>query len=86
MKDVFEKGKSLENDGAYEDAINAYAEVDSAQSDYAEALARIGNCYMQLQNIVSAENYYQKSLTIEPQGICRICGSWFIGSSIKQIG
>ena len=68
MEDVFEKGKSLENGGAYEDAINAYAEVDSAQSDYAEALARIGNCYMQLQNIVSAENYYQKSLTIEPQG------------------
>ena len=68
MDDVFEKGKSLENDGAYEEAINAYAEVDSAQSDYAEALARIGNCYMQLQNIVSAENYYQKSLGIEPQG------------------
>jgi len=68
MEDVFEKGKSLENGGAYEDAINAYAEVDSAQSDYAEALARIGNCYMQLQNIVSAENYYQKSLSIEPQG------------------
>jgi len=68
MEDVFEKGKSLENGGAYEDAINAYAEVDSAQSDYTEALARIGNCYMKLQNIVSAENYYQKSLTIEPQG------------------
>ena len=68
MDDVFEKGKSLENDGAYKEAINAYAEVDSAQSDYAEALARIGNCYMQLQNIVNAENYYQKSLSIEPQG------------------
>ena len=68
MEDVFEKGKSLENGGAYEDAINAYAEVDSAQSDYAEALARIGNCYMQLQNISSAENYYQKSLKVEPQG------------------
>ncbi len=68
MENVFEKGKSLENSGAYKDAINAYAEVDSSQSEYAEALARIGNCYMQLQNIVSAENYYQKSLTIEPQG------------------
>ena len=68
MKDLLAKGKSSENGGAYEEAINAYAEVDSDQSDYAEALARIGNCYMQLQNIVNAETYYQKSLSIEPQG------------------
>ena len=68
MEDLFEKGKSLEKGGLYEEAINAYVQVDSAQPDYAEALARIGNCYMQLQNIVSAENYFQKSLIIEPEG------------------
>ena len=68
MKDVLAEGKSLEDDGAYEEAIKTYAEVGSDHADYAKALARMGNCYMQLQNISSAENYYQKSLKVEPQG------------------
>jgi tetratricopeptide (TPR) repeat protein len=68
MKDVLAEGKSLEDDGAYEEAIKTYAEAGSDHADYAEALARIGNCYMQLQKISSAENYYQKSLKVEPQG------------------
>jgi len=68
MKGVLAEGKSLEDDGAYEEAIKTYAEAGSDHADYAEALARTGNCYMQLQNISSAENYYQKSLKVEPQG------------------
>jgi len=68
MKDVLAEGRSLEADGAYEEAIKTYAEAGSDHADYAEALARTGNCYMQLQNISRAENYYQKSLKVEPQG------------------
>ncbi len=84
MEDVFEKGKSLENGGAYEDAINAYAEVDTAQPVYAEALARIGNCYMQLQHIENAENYYQKSLTIEPQGYVASVGLGLLEAQLNK--
>jgi len=85
MVDVFEKGKSLEKGGVYEDAINAYAEVDTDQSYYAEALARIGNCYMQLQNIVSAQNYYQKSLAIEPQGYVASVGLGFLDIQLNKL-
>ena len=85
MKDLLTKGKSSENVGAYEDAINAYAEVDSTQPDYAEALARIGNCYMNLQNIVSAENYYQKSLGIDPQGYVASVGLGLLEVQLNKL-
>mgnify|MGYP006414278653 FL=1 len=68
MKDILEEGESLEIDGAYEDAIKTYTEAGIGNPDYAEILARIGNCYMKLQNIESAEKYYQKSLKVDTKG------------------
>jgi tetratricopeptide (TPR) repeat protein len=85
MKDLLTKGKSSENVGAYEGAIKAYAEVGSTQPDYAEALARIGNCYMNLQNIVSAENYYQKSLGIDPQGYVASVGLGLLEVQLNKL-
>jgi tetratricopeptide (TPR) repeat protein/glycosyltransferase involved in cell wall biosynthesis len=68
MQDVLSEGKLLENNGSYRNAIKVFSTVSIDHNDYAESLARIGNCYMQLQDITSAENYYQKSLNVETQG------------------
>ncbi len=68
MQDALSEGKLLESNGSYSDAIKAFSTVGIDHNDYAETLARIGNCYMQLQNTTSAEDYYKKSLKVEPQG------------------
>ena len=68
MQDVLSEGKLLESNGSYRDAIKVFSTVGIDHNDYSETLARIGNCYMQLQNITRAEYYYYKSLKVEPQG------------------
>ena len=51
-------GKSFEDEGNYQDAVKLYSEVDKDQDDYSEILARLGNCFMQLQDPSNAEHNY----------------------------
>ena len=64
MNAILVKGKSLENDGEYEEAIKLYQDVMSSDPGYVEILARIGNCFMCLQDLPSAESQYRKSLSL----------------------
>jgi len=68
MSDVLKVGKSLEDASKYDEAVRLYSEMDSKHDDYAEVLARLGNCHMRLQDISNAENSYRRSLELEPQG------------------
>ncbi len=85
MKDILKEGESLEFDGAYEDAIKTYTEADISNPDYAEILARVGNCYMNLQNIVSAEKYYQKSLEVDTKGYIASVGIGLLEVQLNKL-
>ena len=61
-------GKSFEDEGKYNDAVKLYSEVGKDHDDYAEILARLGNCFMQLQDPSNAEHYYRKSLELNSDG------------------
>ena len=68
MSNVLEEGKFLEDASKYNEAVELYNRVDSTHEDYVEVLARLGNCYMCLQDISNAEKFYRRSLEIEPHG------------------
>ena len=61
-------GKSFEDEGKYQDAVKLYSEVGKDQDDYSEILARLGNCFMQLQDPSNAEHNYKKSLELNSDG------------------
>jgi tetratricopeptide (TPR) repeat protein len=85
MKDILKEGESLEFDGAYEDAIKTYTEADISNPDYAEILARIGNCYMKLHNIESAEKYYKKSLKVDAKGYIASVGIGLLEVQLNKL-
>lgn len=68
MDAVMIKGKVMEDKGKYEEAIKIYSAIDETNINYSEFLARIGNCYMRLQDLEKAENNYRKSLEFGPEG------------------
>ena len=61
-------GKSFEDEGKYQEAVKLYSEIDKDQDDYSEILARLGNCFMQLQDPSNAEHNYKKSLELNSDG------------------
>jgi len=80
MNETLGKGKALENEGHYEEAVKAYKKVDYTHPDYSEVLARMGNCYMRMQDLSNAENHYRQSLKLLPE--CYTAG---IGLGLLQL-
>ncbi len=85
MNGAIQRGKSLENDGSYHEAINTYIKVESNHADYAEVMARIGNCHMQMHDLMKAEKYYKKSLEIKPNGYVASIGLGLLEVQTKKV-
>ena len=85
MKNILEEGQLLENNELYNDAIKTYSTVDSDHVDYSEILARIANCYMQLQDRSRAKSYYKKSLELDPQGYVASVGLGLLEIQLNQL-
>jgi len=81
---ILEKGKTLENEKRYEEAVKTYQAVDDTCVDYSEVLARTGNCYMRLQDLQSAEKYYRQSLELLPECITAGVGLGLLQVQINE--
>ena len=78
-------GKSFEDEGKYNDAVKLYSEVGKDHDDYAEILARLGNCFMQLQDPSNAEHYYRKSLELNSDGYVAAVGLGLLELQLNQL-
>ena len=78
-------GKSFEDEGKYQDAVKLYSEVGKDQDDYSEILARLGNCFMQLQDPSNAEHNYKKSLELNSDGYVAGVGLGVLELQLKKL-
>lgn len=65
-QEAFDKGNELYKNGKYEQAIDAYNSVLSANKQSAELYFNLGNCYYKLNKVAPAIYNYEKALVLNP--------------------
>ena len=63
---LFEKGNALYNDGKFQEAINAYKEILSADKHSAEVYFNLANAYYKTNQVAPSIYYYEKALQLSP--------------------
>ncbi len=67
LKEAVKKGNDLFNEGKYEEAAAAFAEIVAGDENAYALNKNIGNCWFALQKYDVAEEYYRKVLDKEPE-------------------
>ncbi len=67
LKEDFQKGNTLYEEGKYEEAIEVYNKILGDAPDAYIMNLNIGNCYFQMEDYNQAEEYYMKVLEKEPE-------------------
>ena len=68
-KDWFEKGNSFQNEGAYQDAVEAYEKSAELNPKYWVVYQNLGLAYQKLRNFEKASEAFQKALKLAPDNL-----------------
>ena len=68
-KDWFERGNAFQNEGAYQDAVEAYEKSAELNSNYWVVYQNLGLAYQKLRNFEKASEAFQKALKLAPDNL-----------------
>jgi tetratricopeptide (TPR) repeat protein len=68
-KDWFERGNTFQNEGAYQDAIEAYKKSSELSPDYWVVHQNLGLVYQKLRKFGKAEDAFQEALKLAPDNL-----------------
>lgn len=64
--DIFKLANEFYQKGAYENALNAYHQIENQQIESADLYYNLGNTYYKLNQVAPAIYYFEKALKLEP--------------------
>lgn len=65
-QNLFDKANELYKNGAYEEAIKTYEEIESLGLQSSELYYNIGNCYYKLNKVAPTIYNYERALLLDP--------------------
>jgi tetratricopeptide (TPR) repeat protein len=68
-KDWFERGNAFQNEGAYQDAVEAYEKSAELNPNYWVVYQNLGLAYQKLRNFEKASEAFQKALKLAPDNL-----------------
>lgn len=68
-KDWFERGNAFQNEGAYQDAVEAYEKSAELDPNYWVVYQNLGLAYQKLRNFKKAAEAFQKALKLAPDNL-----------------
>jgi thioredoxin-like negative regulator of GroEL len=74
LKEDFQKGSMLYEEGKYEEAIGIFTAIIEEFRDAYIVNLNIGNCYFQMENYDEAEKFYRMVIEREPDNIGALMG------------
>jgi len=68
-KDWFERGNAFQDEGAYQDAVEAYEKSAELNPNYWVVFQNLGLAYQKLRNFEKASEAFQKALKLAPDNL-----------------